>query len=309
MIIYHFCLINRAMASEDAVVAQGLECCLCYELFTQPKLLSCAHTFCKDCLANLYECHPQQNQLSCPMCRQITNINDGDISKLQTNILINSMVEDFKCAKRLCTVCDPEAKSPGSQYCAQCDEYMCDPCTVAHGKFKKTAKHDVVSMDDVKQGKVKVKRFCTKHQDEETLYVCTSCNVSICFRCRMLDHSKPDHEIKDVSDYKKTIQEQIKSLQKKAETRIAKIEAHEELVKEQKAVVEVELDQKIAEINQSYEEAVKHLSRQRNNLIDQCKQAKASNIAQLEKIKESDDIEMACIRSASELVGNGVKDC
>ena len=125
------------MASEDAIVAQRLECSLCFDLMKEPKLLSCAHTFCEDCLAQLYQCQRRGDKISCPVCRQTTRLENGDVSKLQTNVPIKAMVGDVQSAKRNCTVCGPEAKSIATAYCQMCVEYTCGSCPKSSWKISK----------------------------------------------------------------------------------------------------------------------------------------------------------------------------
>lgn len=56
---------------DNPVFATGssinLFCPLCHEMFNNPRLLPCLHTFCKRCLENLVV--PRSSSLSCPACR------------------------------------------------------------------------------------------------------------------------------------------------------------------------------------------------------------------------------------------------
>ena len=40
------------------------ECPVCFEEFTEPKLLPCNHTFCLGCLGNIMK----EDLITCPMC-------------------------------------------------------------------------------------------------------------------------------------------------------------------------------------------------------------------------------------------------
>ena len=255
------------MASEDAIIAQRLECSLCFDLMKEPKLLSCTHTFCKDCLVQLYQCQRRGDQICCPVCRQTTRLQHGDVSRLQTNVPIKAMIGDVKSAKRTCTVhacCDPDVKSIATAYCQMCLEYMCDSCLEAHGKNKD---HEVISMDDINKGKVKVKRFCHDHPQEEKLWVCTTCNCLICFRCRMLDHNDANHKLEKVTDFQKRMKDQIESLKKKAEEKVKSFERHMKITKEQDAKIESKIDDIIVDINRAYQDSIQQLTKRRNELI------------------------------------------
>lgn len=45
----------------------NLFCPLCHEMYVNPRLLPCLHTFCKRCLENMVP--PRSLSLSCPSCR------------------------------------------------------------------------------------------------------------------------------------------------------------------------------------------------------------------------------------------------
>ena len=295
------------MASEDAIIAQRLECSLCFDLMKEPKLLSCTHTFCKDCLVQLYQCQRRGDQISCPVCRQTTRLKKGDVSRLQTNVPIKAMISDVKSAKRNCTVCGPETKSIATAYCQMCMEYICDSCLEAHGKYRKNKDHDVIGMDDINKGKVKVKRFCHEHPQEEKLWVCTTCNYLICFRCRMLDHNDENHKLEKVTDFQKQIKDQIESLRKKAEEKAKSFERHMRITKEQDAKIELKINDIIADINLAYDDSIQQLTKSRNELIGQCHELKNKLKTQLYDVSKVSQSEIDCITSASDLVSNGIK--
>lgn len=49
-----------------------LNCPSCKQLFNQAKYLPCAHSFCLQCCEKLLS---NQDQIHCPTCQQITNVN------------------------------------------------------------------------------------------------------------------------------------------------------------------------------------------------------------------------------------------
>ena len=78
-------------------VAEALTCPVCYEYLDDPKILTCGHTICRKCLDDIYRSELSR-QLPCPMCRHVTPVQEGDISKLLTNITVKSLVEELKSA-------------------------------------------------------------------------------------------------------------------------------------------------------------------------------------------------------------------
>ena len=295
------------MASEDAIIAQRLECSLCFDWMKEPKLLSCTHTFCEDCLVQLYQCQRRGDNISCPVCRQTTRLQNGDVSRLQTNVPIKAMISDVKSAKRNCSVCGPETKSIATAYCQMCVEYICDSCLEAHGKYRKNKDHEVTSIDDINKGKVKVKRFCHDHPQEEKLWVCTTCNCLICFRCRMLDHNDVNHKLEKVTDFQKRMKDQIESLKKKAGEKVKSFEKHMKMTNEQDAKIDLKINEVIADINRAYDDCIQQLTKRKNALTMQCKEFKKKIRMQLCDFNKVSQNEIDCITSASDLVSNGMK--
>ncbi|CAN9514162.1 unnamed protein product [Ophioblennius macclurei] len=70
--------------------AEEEECAVCFcsydNVFKAPKLLSCGHTFCLECLARINVTSPDLTAVSCPICREHTRLPHGrDLPRLGTN--------------------------------------------------------------------------------------------------------------------------------------------------------------------------------------------------------------------------------
>ncbi|XP_062872290.1 E3 ubiquitin-protein ligase RNF183 [Trichomycterus rosablanca] len=66
------------------------ECPVCFcsydNVFKTPKLLPCGHTFCLECLARINVSSVEIKKLSCPVCRELTEIRHGrDLARLGNN--------------------------------------------------------------------------------------------------------------------------------------------------------------------------------------------------------------------------------
>ncbi|XP_053288413.1 E3 ubiquitin-protein ligase RNF183 [Pleuronectes platessa] len=69
---------------------EDTECAICFcsydNVFKTPKLLVCGHTFCLECLARINVTSPELKTLSCPVCRELTDIPHGkDLPRLGNN--------------------------------------------------------------------------------------------------------------------------------------------------------------------------------------------------------------------------------
>ena len=79
---------RKVKPPEDDV--EDTECAVCFcsydNVFKTPKLLSCGHTFCLECLARINVTSPELKTLSCPVCRELTELPHGqDLPRLGNN--------------------------------------------------------------------------------------------------------------------------------------------------------------------------------------------------------------------------------
>lgn len=66
---------NIVMASKlRKDLEEQVSCPICQELFKDPRLLPCLHTYCKQCLAELVRTAIRKGQISCPECRKIVQV-------------------------------------------------------------------------------------------------------------------------------------------------------------------------------------------------------------------------------------------
>ena len=127
-----------------------LNCSICLDTYTNPKLLQCFHVYCKECLVRLVD-RDQRGQLSiaCPNCQQATPIPDTGVSGLQSAFHINHLLEIVE----------------------------------EHKKEKDTA---IAETTDVATGvALHQQKFshCTEHVDEEVKLYCETCSEVICYKC------------------------------------------------------------------------------------------------------------------------------
>ncbi|XP_059199791.1 RING finger protein 208-like [Centropristis striata] len=75
--------VNECFSSED------YECKICYNYFDlgrhTPKLLSCSHTFCRECLDAMHSGEGRGWRVGCPVCRNRTPVPEYRVDKLPDN--------------------------------------------------------------------------------------------------------------------------------------------------------------------------------------------------------------------------------
>ena len=84
--------------------ADHLHCSVCLEHYKgrNPRLLSCHHSFCEGCLRELVK----QGQISCPSCREMTAVKDGDVTNLTINFHLLPFLEETRSFGKKCQFCN-----------------------------------------------------------------------------------------------------------------------------------------------------------------------------------------------------------
>ncbi|XP_050304187.1 brain tumor protein [Anthonomus grandis grandis] len=178
-----------------------IHCQQCREPVTDPKLLSCFHTFCNHCL--------DRNKLVCPRC------NTESIEGILNNLLFTDQIESFQPAAPRCTGCKHK-KLDAVARCVDCANLLCSNCLMAHQFMHCFEGHRVVSLTEIKDepkngcisnttnlsngANTDKSMFCPRHKAELIKYYCRTCSVPICKECLNMDHPMGLHEHELISE-------------------------------------------------------------------------------------------------------------
>ena len=67
------------MAEMKLKIQEITECQICTEIYSEPKVLPCIHTFCLKCLEGWSKDKKPGEQVSCPLCRKEFTVPDGGL--------------------------------------------------------------------------------------------------------------------------------------------------------------------------------------------------------------------------------------
>ncbi|XP_072163318.1 E3 ubiquitin-protein ligase TRIM45-like [Diadema setosum] len=297
------------MATFHQISSQNLECPICLTLFHQPKSLACSHTFCKNCLERISQTQPNQQTIACPVCRKETSVPNGDVSKLQTNVPLSSLVDEVKTKSPTCTVCEMDEKPPAVSYCQDCGENMCVSCEKDHSVWKRFSNHVVVAMSGVLSGKVPLKRRrkCKKHPNDDEECFCIGCQEYVCCKCGMLKHLQGGHQIEEAAIHEEKLMENIKELQERAKSKKTTIENHIDFIKTQRDEITNMMRKLTNDIDETYDEYMQLLSARRDALKCEVKRLSEKFEKKLKVTEEESHHTIYQMNAMEELVSNGVK--
>nr|XP_054760540.1 RING finger protein 207-like [Lytechinus pictus] len=299
------------MATLEHTLLQSLKCPVCFGLLNEPKQLSCTHTFCRKCIQGILACSVQRNTLSCPICRNRTNVADGDVANLKINTPVKSLVDDFRNSKQLCDVCDNRASA--AHFCCECAKNMCNECLQAHNTWKPNLKHKVVMVEDIRKGRVVLKRkvYCQeevhKSEEYECSDVCTTCKKLICMRCRMLCHEKKGHDVEDIRQYNSSFKKSSELLQGTGKKKATRVKNHMTCIDNQIKRVHNHIHAENAKLDMLCEEAIKKIQERNATLKKQLDDQREELCKSLNDMKIADKRLVKSIESASDLVSTSLE--
>ena len=164
-------------------------CPVCFEPYKDPRLLKCGHQFCENCLRDIAKQTPQRH-IPCPVCREVTIPQHGEVTKLPRSTLHQYMQELIfrhpteEALGQKCTKC--KVNNP-TRHCPECTAdmaYLCEKCFDVHQKMKRLENHKTVQFDPL--------LICTDHTQKMVENFCYDCNAVACMDCMFDKHA--DHE-------------------------------------------------------------------------------------------------------------------
>nr|XP_054762190.1 uncharacterized protein LOC129268690 [Lytechinus pictus] len=268
------------------VISQSTECPVCLSTFTDPKILSCSHTFCNACLDNLLECRGN-SQIRCPVCRAVTQVPHQDVGKLQVNIALKSLIDDMKGQPQICTNCKSDDKPHADVYCQECGKYLCTSCLNKHYQLEGSIGHDVIAMSDISSGKVPVRRYrkCRKHPKKDEDYFCSTCKRFTCFRCIVMEHTREGHTVIEGAAYEDKHMKNIEDLKSKVDKKRSCFQKYIDFIDEEWKGADNAKKRCTKDIKKAYDEAVRQLTDKRESLQREVKETTEGVEKELESMK------------------------
>ena len=273
----HFAFVREAIMDLTTLfynLREEVSCSVCSDLFTDPKHLSCLHSFCLKCLNRWHETCGGGQAIKCPKCQTLSRVPaSGDLKDLPTSFYLNGLIDVLaikECKKTQVTCGNCDKKSSEASYCFQCCIFYCEQCLVGHNMMRDKKEHRVLAVKEFQdkdyEDVLKRPVFCSKerHQKEELKYYCKECETALCQTCVTLDHGGHDLRLIEEEAENKTLE--IKSiLQSQREGLDAKLN------------VIAQLDEDCAKVIQQSEIARRDVQRFADGLIKTI-QAKMKNI-------------------------------
>ena len=124
---------------------KNIECSLCLEYFKDPRILSCFHTFCRDCLQNYLTQSVALTipgtKFNCPLCRAENTLPEKGIEGIQKNFYLLGQNE-----KPSYPMCPDHFNEDLRFFCQDCKRSVCRDCkVVSHSSHTTVMVNDIVA--------------------------------------------------------------------------------------------------------------------------------------------------------------------
>ena len=178
--------------AEEALkkLEQQLNCSICLDTYTNPKLLQCFHVYCQQCLVPLVD-RDQRGQLglTCPICRQVTPVPNRGVAGLQSAFHINHLLELQDSFRKLDNPAAALEAVGGTTNAAPSREAV---------------------------------RHCFQHPEKELELYCETCGELVCLKCAIKGlGSHCGHDYKELDKAFLEYKEEITSLLQPMEKQVA----------------------------------------------------------------------------------------
>nr|KAG5712422.1 hypothetical protein BaRGS_011396 [Batillaria attramentaria] len=171
-----------------------MECPVCHEEFSQPKILPCAHLLCRDCLVTWLK---SEGEAECPLCRcaivaasergnkSCEEVADG----LPTDLAMAALVDNARTLRDTHT-CQACLNVPAVSLCLNCGDLMCRSCSTIHVRMSVARHHTTEDLSSLTAERLAASRpaLCSAHNDEPCKLFCPTHGVSICQLCSAAKH-------------------------------------------------------------------------------------------------------------------------
>jgi hypothetical protein len=121
----------------QAILNAKLKCSVCHDVFQDPRILPCGHTFCLQCLQHIVHAAVTRNgnatvdKIPCPQCRTQFSVGSQNLHNSRKNYihadLLPSLPANSQCEQVV--YCEIHSNKKVTFYCETCQRFACSTCT------------------------------------------------------------------------------------------------------------------------------------------------------------------------------------
>ena len=318
-----YCLIDLSsclsiiMESLLKNIKQQVTCSICLDTYTEPKIISCFHTFCCECLEKHARVSQKEGKFRCPECQAAIDLPEGNrFDRLPNSFFHKSLLsllavrQSGDASSITCSQC--WKTNPQMYYCFDCGRFMCLDCFNAHQLLSATFEgHKVTPVKDFKvedyEAVLKRQPFCSQefHEREVTRFFCFDCQVGICQICIVTDHQNHNVVLLDKAalEEKDNIMCGAKLIRNKESELCEVIKQFEETISK----LESNVATAKREVSQTAEEIIAETREREREAIDSLEATRVSILERINSAKQEVESLVRQMKQAAEFAENLVQ--
>lgn len=283
------------------------ECPICMEVYTDPRLLPCMHTYCLKCIETWSEDKQLGDKLSCPLCRKEFTLPSNGVRDLPKNFFIQKFLQARELSSEqsntgYCEACSSSQVTEmnmATAYCIECEQKLCQTCEQDHKKLKASRRHSIVNIRD-KFVEETSSANCDKHTDDPLRIYCLECKLLTCTMCYIVDHNS--HKWSDVNEVANDFRKQMASDVEKTVAGVEKCrdmlrDLHKEINGFEEQIVKTETE--ISEVAEQLKQMIDH---HKDILINELTSVKQKRMQEIESLREEIEIQLVSLESYKKYV-------
>jgi len=294
------------------------ECPICAEVYTDPRVLPCGHTFCLKCIRKyIEEKESKKEELVCPMCRTKFTLPGSGVGDLPKNFFVNNFLQmkelslSVETKETPCEACgggdggnESEVQNVATVYCVECQMKLCQLCERSHKAVKLTRSHKLIKIGEQISAETLLQSvppgYCNQHEDKSIEIYCFECKCAICMMCYVELHN--GHQCSDVNKVEADFRKQMGGDVEQVTTGVEKCKGMlQNLEKEKNKFIEKAAETR-REIYAKAEQLRRMIDRHEEQLMNELSSMKHKRMKEIESLREEVERRMLSMESYNKYV-------
>jgi len=261
------------------------ECPICTEVYTDPRVLRCGHTFCLKCMEAWSIKKHRGDKVACPHCRKKFTLPRNGVSDLPKNFFVANFLSSVESIKTsTCEACGSnKVMNIASFYCVECRKKSCSQCQHTHKAI--TSSHRVGVEGEEMNEKALLQCMPITSCDHKGEIYCCDCKSVVCALCFAELHD--GHKCGDVPKVEDKFRQQMAS--DAADNVAASVEKYSEMLQKlekEKIDFSEQITKAEIEINEKAEELKQMIDNHKEKLMGELSSMKLNRMKAIESLRD-----------------------
>jgi len=281
-------------------------CPICTEVYTDPRVLPCVHTYCLKCIEAWSRDKQSGDKLACPLCRKEFTLSSNGVRDLPKNFFVANFLQmkellSVRSKRSPCEACSggEKSRSEASVYCVECEMKLCRNCERVHRAMKLRRSHKVIEIGE----KISVESlyrsmppsYCDRHQENRVDIYCLECKVAICTMCYIELHN--NHKFSDINSIDGDFRKEMASDVDKITAGVEKCGEMLQRIEKEKSDFSKQVAKTGVEISEKAEQLKRMIDGHRDKLMTKLSSMKQKRMKEIESLREEIERQLLSMES------------